>query len=90
MGLWFDWYSRNAGKENRLINAEFVLKKIDEASALSAPVSHKHTKSDITDFAHTHDDKYYTESEIETKLSTKLNLSGGTITGILNVPTPSL
>jgi hypothetical protein len=26
----------------------------------------------------------------ETDLNTKLNLSGGTMTGILNVPTPSL
>ena len=32
-------------------------------------VGHKHTKADITDFAHTHDDRYYTESEIDTKVS---------------------
>lgn len=32
-------------------------------------VGHKHTKVDITDFAHTHDDRYYTESEIDTKVS---------------------
>ena len=31
--------------------------------------SHTHTKSEITDFAHTHDDRYYTESEIDTKVS---------------------
>jgi microcystin-dependent protein len=31
MGIWSDWYSKNAGKENRAVNAEFVLKKIDEA-----------------------------------------------------------
>jgi hypothetical protein len=37
MGLWSDWYSKNAGKENRAVNAEFVLKKIDEALA-----SHNH------------------------------------------------
>ena len=34
-------------------------------------VGHKHTKADITDFAHTHDDRYYTETEIDTKLSGK-------------------
>lgn len=34
-----------------------------------AKVSHKHTKADITDFAHTHDDRYYTESEIDTKVN---------------------
>lgn len=32
-------------------------------------VSHKHTKADITDFAHTHDDRYYTETEIDTKVN---------------------
>jgi hypothetical protein len=32
-------------------------------------VGHKHTKADITDFAHTHDDRYYTESEIDAKVS---------------------
>lgn len=32
-------------------------------------VGHKHTKADITDFAHTHDERYYTESEINTKVN---------------------
>jgi microcystin-dependent protein len=31
MGLWSDWYEKNAGKEKALTSAEFVLKKIDEA-----------------------------------------------------------
>lgn len=39
---------------------------LDEIGA--AAKSHKHTKSDITDFVHTHDDRYYTESEINDKL----------------------
>lgn len=34
-----------------------------------AKVGHKHTKADITDFAHTHDDRYYTETEINTKVN---------------------
>ena len=34
----------------------------------AAAKKHTHTKSDITDFAHTHDDRYYTESEINSKL----------------------
>ena len=37
----------------------------------AAAARHSHTKSQITDFAHTHDDRYYTESEIDTKLSGK-------------------
>jgi len=42
---------------------------LSELGAASA--SHSHTKAEITDFAHTHDDRYYTESEIDTKLSGK-------------------
>jgi microcystin-dependent protein len=34
MSLWSDWYEKNAGKEERSVNAEFVLKKIDEALAI--------------------------------------------------------
>lgn len=37
----------------------------------AAASSHTHTKAQITDFAHTHDDRYYTETEIDTKLSGK-------------------
>ena len=36
-----------------------------------APSVHKHVKSDITDFAHNHDDMYYTETEMNTKLAGK-------------------
>ena len=39
------------------------------------PSSHSHTKSQISDFSHTHDDRYYTESEIDTKLSGKSSTS---------------
>lgn len=37
--------------------------------------SHTHTKSQITDFAHNHDDRYYTVSEIDSKLKGKANSS---------------
>ena len=46
-----------------------------QASGSYAASSHKHTKADITDFAHTHDDRYYTETEMDTKLSGKANAS---------------
>ena len=46
-----------------LANTEAINGKADK--------SHTHTKSQITDFDHTHDDRYYTESEIDTKLSGK-------------------
>ena len=46
-----------------------------QASGSYAASSHTHTKAQITDFAHTHDDRYYTETEIDTKLSGKANSS---------------
>lgn len=39
----------------------------------AAASSHTHTKSQITDFAHTHDDRYYTETEVDSKLNGKAN-----------------
>ena len=36
---------------------------------------HTHTKSNITDFAHTHDDRYYTETETDNLLSGKASSS---------------
>ena len=36
-----------------------------------ADKNHTHIKSQITDFEHNHDDRYYTESEVDTKLSGK-------------------
>jgi hypothetical protein len=57
MGIWSDWYSKNAGKENSLVNVEFVLKQLD-----LIPLKE-----------HTHDDRYYTESEVNTKSSGKSN-----------------
>ena len=38
-----------------------------------AASSHNHKKAEITDFAHDHDDRYYTESEIDTLLGGKSN-----------------
>ena len=46
-----------------------------EAISGKADKNHTHTKSEITDFDHTHDDRYYTESEIDTKLSGKADKS---------------
>lgn len=56
-------------------NSWYKIYTSDDKPTLSelgaAAASHSHTKSQITDFAHTHDDRYYTESEIDTKLSGK-------------------
>lgn len=43
------------------------------------PSSHKHTKNQITDFDHTHDDRYYTETEIDTKFKNYCPISVGSI-----------
>ena len=51
------------------MNAE--IKANTEAISGKADKNHTHIKSQITDFDHTHDDRYYTESEIDTKLSGK-------------------
>ena len=63
-----DWISSHAN-DAAAMNAE--IKANTEAISGKADKSHSHTKSDITDFEHTHDDRYYTESEIDTKLSGK-------------------
>ena len=47
-----------------------LLKKIN---AKFSKLGHTHTKAEITDFAHTHDDRYYTETEIDSKLNGKSN-----------------
>lgn len=41
--------------------------------------------STFTPSSHTHDDRYYTESEINSKLAGYLPLSGGTLTGNINL-----
>lgn len=54
-------------------------------SATSVPWSGVTGKpSTFTPSAHTHDDRYYTETEINNKLANYLPLSGGTMTGALN------
>lgn len=44
---------------------------LEKTNAKFSKLGHTHTKSEITDFAHTHDDRYYTESEVDSKLSGK-------------------
>ena len=51
------------------MNAE--IKANTEAISGKADKGHTHIKSQITDFDHNHDDRYYTENEVDTKLSGK-------------------
>lgn len=43
------------------------VKKLQSDVEGKAPTSHNHTKDEITDFAHNHDERYYTEDEIDNK-----------------------
>ena len=63
-----DWISSHAN-DAAAMNTEISANT--EAISGKADKIHTHTKSEITDFEHTHDDRYYTESEIDTKLSGK-------------------
>ena len=63
-----DWIKNHANDASAM-NTEILANT--EAINGKADKIHTHTKSEITDFDHTHDDRYYTESEIDTKLSGK-------------------
>ena len=63
-----DWIKNHANDASAMNTA--ILANTEAISG-KADKSHTHTKSEITDFDHTHDDRYYTESEIDTKLSGK-------------------
>jgi hypothetical protein len=61
-------------KFNEIVAFLAGLSDTDQASLVSllngkANASHTHTKSEISDFAHNHDDRYYTETEIDSLLS---------------------
>lgn len=62
---WIKTHANDASAMNTAISAN------TEAINGKADKSHTHTKSEITDFDHTHDNRYYTESEVDTKLSGK-------------------
>lgn len=59
------------------------------ANSIFAPLSHTHTKSDITDFAHTHveaditDLDKYTQAEVDLLLGGRVSRAGDTMTGEL-------
>jgi hypothetical protein len=72
-----------------LVRIKWVSRDIDEVDGLTdalagkSAVGHTHTKSEITDFAHTHIIADVTN--LQTSLNAKLNLTGGTLTGKLTV-----
>lgn len=66
--------------QNKVVNA--ALKSKADQTTVDNALAQKANLEDVTasltgksDIGHTHDDRYYTESEIDTKLNTKLNTS---------------
>ena len=69
---WIKNHANDASAMNTQINTnKSDISALKTSVAGKADKSHTHTKSQITDFDHTHDDRYYTESEVDTKLSGK-------------------
>lgn len=59
--------------ETKFLDKTGLTRVLENVNTKFSKVGHKHTKAEITDFAHTHDDRYYTETEMDTKLAGKSN-----------------
>lgn len=55
--------------ETKFLDSIGLTHLLEKINAKFSKIGHKHTKADITDFAHDHDGRYYTETEINTKVS---------------------
>ena len=56
--------------ETKYLDKDGLSKVLTGINEKFSRAGHKHTKADITDFAHNHDERYYTETEIDTKVKT--------------------
>lgn len=59
--------------ETKFLDRAGLTHLLEKTNAKFSKLGHTHTKAEITDFAHTHDDRYYTETEIDSKLNGKSN-----------------
>ena len=69
---WISAHANDASAMNTQINTnKSDISALKTSVAGKADTGHTHTKSQITDFAHTHDDRYFTETEVTNKLAGK-------------------
>lgn len=61
--------------ETKFLDNAGLTHLFEKINAKFSKLGHKHTKADITDFAHTHNDLYYGKTEVDSKLSGKSNTS---------------
>jgi len=67
------FYDSETGQIDDTIYTRSIVEEIFIAINSKSDLGHTHVKSEITDFAHDHDDRYYTETEIDTALNGKAN-----------------
>lgn len=61
--------------ETKFLDSAGLTHLLEKTNAKFSKLGHTHTKAEIKDFAHAHDDRYYTEAEVDGKLSGKANSS---------------
>ena len=61
--------------ETKFLDNAGLTHLFEKINAKFSKIGHKHTKADITDFAHSHNDLYYGKTEVDSKLSGKSNTS---------------
>lgn len=57
--------------ESKFLDSAGLTHLLEKINLKFSKLGHKHTRADITDFAHTHDDRYYQKSEVDGKLRGK-------------------
>ena len=61
--------------ETKFLDKDGLAHVLESVKAKFSKVGHAHTKAEITDFAHNHDDSYYKKTEVDSKLSGKSDTS---------------
>lgn len=59
--------------ETKFLDSAGLTHLLEKTNSKFSKIGHTHTKAEITDFAHNHNDLYYGKSEIDSKLNGKSN-----------------